>query len=222
MVDPRPPVLTRESRIQMIDANHFENPAEAQLVLDRIGSLASALTGRPSRIRLLPELDGSTEKRILELKDDAFDKDSGVFDQRALAEIAADPEALFLVLEVDGEIEGCCFGYYEEPGEETVSGTDFFIDTALVSSRWQGQGIAAATGAGVMILIHLLNDVHRPGIAVWDGARTDELVEFYRKFGFVDAESQRSPYRCMAVDLHDERVGEWRTAIGLAARPSQV
>lgn len=205
----------------MIDAQYFDQPAEAELVLDRAGKLVEALAQLPARVTLVRELDGRTEKRILELKDEVFGRDSDVFEQRTLTEVAEDPDAMFLLLEIDGNIEGCCFGYHELPGEETVPDTQFFLDTGLISTKWQERGIAGAAGAGVLLLVDLLHDVHRVGIAVWDGGgRVDDLVALYQRFGFVLAESGNSPYRCMTIDLDEDRVNSWRTAMGLPGRTS--
>lgn len=201
----------------MIDAEYFNEPGEARRVLSQIESLVDSVTRRPTRLKLLTELDAATEDRIHHLKDEVFRSGPEVFDARGLAEVTADPEAMFLVLEIDGAIEGFCFGYYEEPGQETVAGTDFFIDTALCSSKFQNQGIAQVAGAGVLLLVHLLGDVRRVGIAVWDGGRAGDLMTFYRKFGFVETECKRCPYPCMTVVIDDDRVTRWRAALGLSA-----
>lgn len=205
----------------MIDVEYFDEPAEASLVLEQIGTLVQAITGRPTRMKLLRELDSPTERRIIGLRDDAFGGGPEVFDRRALAEVAADPDSLFAVLEIDGSIEACCFGYYEEPGSETVPGTDFYLDTAACASRWQDHGIAHIAGAGVLLLVHLLPDVRRAGISIWDGGRADDLVRFYRQFGFVSAQARTGPYPAMAVEVDDEQVRRWRTALGIPAQASR-
>lgn len=206
----------------MIDLEAFkEQQGAAAEILAALGRRLGALTGRPATFHLAPFLDAQTRQRVLDLNVEVFGREGEVFDRRALDEVAADPDALFLALEVGGSLEGCCFGYYEEPGAETVVGTDFYLDTGLVSPRWQHKGIGGLGGAAVLLLVHLLGDVHRVGISVWGGGRVDELVALYRRFGFVDAEGRGTPHRCLAVDLDDERLEAWRALLGLPseARP---
>ncbi len=196
-------------------ASFGERQGAAAAVLDALGERLTAVTGRPTGLRLVPELDAPTRQRVLELNVEVFGREGEVFDRRALDEVAADPDALFLALEIDGTLEGFCFGYYEEPGKETVVGTDFYLDTGMVCARWQRQGICGLGGAAVLLLVHLLGDVHRVGLSVWGGGHVDELLALYRRFGFVDAEGCGSPHRCLAVDLDDGRVAAWRIALGL-------
>lgn len=198
----------------MIDPDDFDDPGQARQVLDSASRLLGAITGLPTTVRLVAALDPALRARVLQLGEEVFAGDRSVFEGRDLDEVAADPDALFVVVEVDGAVEGCCFGYYENPGEETVQGTDFFADTALVSTRWQNHGFAAAAGASVLLLIALLGDVDRVGIAVWDGGQTD-LPALYRRYGFVDATGRRTALPCMAVDLEPARVDSWRSALGL-------
>ena len=202
----------------MIGIDYFDEPAEAQLVLDRIEDLVREVVGRPARLRLVTELDPGTRDRVLQLRDQVFSRGSEVFDRKALAEVASDPEALFVVLEIDGSIEAYCFGYYQEPGQEMVAGADFFMDTAACAAKWQSQGIAHVVGAGVLLLVHLFGDVRQVGISVWNGDRVDDLIGLYRQFGFVEAESPGSPYRCMTVTMDDEQADRWRASLGVPGR----
>lgn len=200
----------------MIDLPYFEeHQAEAKDVLDSVGALVSTLAGQPSVVRLVSTLDPVTRERVMRLKEEVFGNGGEVFDQRTLDEVAADPDALFLVLEIRGRIEGVGFGYYELPGDETVESTDFFLDSGLVSPQWQDKGIGAIALAATLLLVKLLKDVPRVGIAVWGAGRVDDLVGFYSKAGFVEAKARKSPYRCMSVELTDDRIREWKSALGL-------
>ena len=192
----------------------------ARQVLDRLGSLLAESTGRAATIRPVAELDDGTRERILDLNTAAFGREGEAFDHRALDEVAADPDALLVVLELDGAIEACCFGYYEDPGTETVDGTDYFFDSGMVAPEWQGHGIAAVGGAAMMLLVALLGDVHRVGIEVWGGGgRADDLVDLYRRFGFTDATGRDFSHRYLAVDLDAGTVRSWYEALGLDADP---
>lgn len=204
----------------MIDLAYFEGVrAEAEDILAALGRGVTASIGHPSSLRLVGELDEATRGRILEIEAEAFGPDADVFDSRALAEVAADPDALLIVVEIDGAIEGFCAGYYETPGAEIVDGAAFFMDTAAMSPRWRGRGVASLAIAGVLLLVHLIGDVPRVGLAVW-AENADRLTALYGRFGFSDTPGHHPPWRCMSVELTDERVAGWRAALGLPPRPA--
>lgn len=206
----------------MIDLDYFEGRRpEAERVLAAISALVSGLTGRESRMRLLPHLDQASRERVLRLNEEVFGREGEVFDRRGLAEVEADPDALFLVLEIDGRVEGCVFGYYEEPGQETVQDADFFIDTAMVSRGWQSKGVGQLGGFAVLLLVGLLGDVRRVGVAVWSEGDVESLLSLYRRFGFVDGTALRTPHRCMTAPTDQEHMLGWRAVLGLPAPAEQ-
>lgn len=200
----------------VIDLEYF---TEQRQSAEEILAVTSAHVARqcrvPAAIRLVPTLDAPVRERVLALGDEVFGPGGEVFDRRALDEVADDPDALFLVLELDGRIEGTCFGYYEQPGNEVVDGTEFFIDSALVAPRWQRHRVGWLAAAAILLLVAELGDVRRVGIAVWSGGDVEGLLSLYRRFGFADATSRRVPYPCLAVTLLPERVDGWRALLGL-------
>lgn len=201
----------------MIDLAYFaENAAPARQVLDTFGSRLATRTGRPSRFRLVPRLELATRERILELKDDVFGTGASVFDGRALDELEADPDAMLLVLEIGGRLEGFCFGYYETPGEPIIEAADFFVDSALVAPSWQHQGIGLEAAATMLLLVSLLGDVARVGLLVWKGGEVGRLLSLYHRLGFIDA-GCRQGQACLVATLDEVTVDGWRQLLGLPA-----
>ena len=201
----------------MIDLAYFaENAAPAQQVLDTFGARLAERTGRPSRFRLVPHLEVATRERILELKDDVFGTGPSVFDGRALDELEADPDAMLLVLEIGDRLEGFCFGYYESPIEPIIEAADFFVDSALVASLWQQQGIGFEAAATMLLLVSLLGDVARVGLLVWKGGEVGRLLSLYHRLGFVDA-GFRQGQACLVATLDEVTVDGWRQLLGLPA-----
>ncbi len=200
----------------MIKLEYFEKDApEARAILEAMGCAATAQCGERCVFSLVGSITHAMEDRLLDLERDAFGAPGVAFDRLGLDEVRADPDALFLILEVNGTLEGCCFGYWEWPDQITVAGTDFFLDTAMVSRRYRGHGIGRVSLAGVLLLVRLL-ECHRVGIAAWRrGPIGNRLVKFYRGFGFEKLESGRSPHALMALDLDRAPVEQWRRTLGL-------
>lgn len=200
----------------VIDLDYFKDRrAAAQEILAVTGALLTQQCGLPAAVHLVPSLDGAARERVLDLGAEVFGPDGAVFDRKALDEVAADPDALFVALEIDGSVEGFCFGYYEEDGDQMVDGTDFFLDSALVAPRWQRHRLGWLAGAATLLLVTELEDVHRVGIAAWSEGDVDGLLSLYHRLGFVDATSHRLPHPCLAVTLLPERVDTWRALLGL-------
>lgn len=202
----------------MIDLDHYQDRDEPAQILATIGGVLTRQTGLPSSIRLVPSLDGPTRERLLSLGEEVFGPGGEVFDRRALAELEEDPDGLLVVLDVEGSIEGLCFGYYEDEATQMVDGTEFFIDSALVSPRWQTRGIGWLAGAAVLLLVTELGDVHHIGMAIWSGGDVPGLQALYRRMGFVEASCPHLEYPCMAVTLEPGRVNSWRKVLGLPPR----
>ena len=202
----------------MIDVAYFEpRDTEAARVLGALSAGFRAITGRECQARLLPHLDDRARARILELDDEVFGNKRDVFDAATLDEMEADPDALLLVIEIEGTIEACVFGYYEEPRGQIVEDTDFFIDSAMVSRAWQHRGIGELGGAAILLLLEIAEDVDDVGVAVWSDGDVEQLVSLYRRLGFVDASGRDMPHRCMRVALDDDLTATMRNLLGLPA-----
>ena len=206
----------------MIGLPYFEERrAAAEAVLASASGLVSTLTGSDAALRLVPELDGERRRRILALNVEVFGREGEVFDGRALDEVAADPDALLVVLDVAGRTEGFVFGYYEEPAQPVVPGADFFFDTGAVAPRWRGRGLGLRCAAAVLLLTGLLGDVHRIGLAVWNAGAVDALVALYGRLGFADAQCSMPGCRCLAVDVDAASEATWRALLDVPAmRPA--
>lgn len=200
----------------MITLEYFEKDArEARAILEAMGCAATAQCGERCVFSLVGSLTREMEEDILALEQDAFGAAGVAFDRLGLDEVRSDPDALFLILEVNGKLQGCCFGYWEWPDQITVAGTDFFLDTAMVSRGFRGHGIGRVSLAGVLLLVRLL-ECHRVGIAAWRrGPIGNRLVDFYRGFGFEKVESGRNPHALMALDLDRAPTASWRRTLGL-------
>ena len=205
----------------MIDLAYFQKDApQARAILEAMSQAASEHCGRRCVFSCVASLSPARVDAILALEQDAFGAAGVAFDRVGLDEVCADPDALFLILEIDGKMEGCCFGYWEWPDQITVAGTDFFLDTAMVSSRCRGHGIGRISLSGVLLLVRLL-DCHRVGIAAWHrGPAGRRLVKFYQSFGFEPVESRRSVHALMALDLERAPLESWRGALGLSSGDS--
>lgn len=201
----------------MIDLAWFEeDAAEAERILDATGQRICRVIGRRTTVRFVSHLDDPIRRRTLELNEEVFGREGEVFDRQGLSEVEEDPDAMFVVVEVDGVIESCWFGYYEVPERPVVETADYVIDTALVSRRWQAHGIGRSMAAGILLLACLFGDVRRVGVVVWAEGQVERLVAFYRQLGFVDAPCPGSPHRCLVVDIDAGHAAVWREIL----RPS--
>lgn len=195
----------------MISLEYFEDDAdEARRILEAMSRRASERIGRPCTFAFASSLDAAAVQRLLELELDAFGAPGVAFTRRDLDEIMADPEALFITLEIDGRMEGCLFGYWEWPDQITVPGSDFFLDSAMVSSKYRGKGIGRVAITGVLLLVDLL-ECRRIGIAAWQqGPRGRGLVRFYRRFGFARVVGAGGPHAKMVLGRDEARLARWR------------
>jgi GNAT superfamily N-acetyltransferase len=201
----------------MIDLAYFgEREPEAARIMAALTTTLGSITGRDCRVLLLPYLDDPRRARIMELNDIVFGGKRDVFDLRALQEVEADPDAIMMVGEIDGVLEACGFGYYEDPPGQLVEGADFFLDSGMVSPAWQGRGIGEVGGVALLLLLSLIRDVHDVGIAVWSDGEVDELVRLYRRFGFVDVPGHCPPHRCMRISLDAARIATLAGVLGVA------
>lgn len=200
----------------MIDLAYFgEREPEATRIMAAVTEVLRSITGRESRAVLLPHLDEAHRARIMELNDSVFGGKRDVFDLRTLDEVEADPDAIVVAAEIDGVLEACGFGYYEDPPGQLVDGADFFLDSGMVSPAWQGRGIGEIGGVALLLLLALIRDVHEVGIAVWNDGEVDQLVRLYRRMGFVDAGGHCPPHRCMRISLDRERVAALAGVLGV-------
>lgn len=203
----------------MIGLPYFEKRrAEAEVVLETVARIATERVGVPSRLSLVPDLDEARRWRILELNIEGFGREGETFDRRALDEVAADPDALLVVLEVEDRIEGFFFGYYEEPGNPIVAGGDFFFDTGMVTASLRGRGLGLLSAAAFLLLIDLLGDVRRVGLAVWSGGAVEQLVALYGRLGFTSAPCRATPHRCLVAEITPERIAHWWEILGAPTR----
>ncbi len=200
----------------MISLEYFEEDAdEARRILKAMGRRASERIGRACTFALASSLDAAAVERVLELELDAFGAPGIAFTRRDLDEVLADPEALFVTLEIDGRMEGCLFGYWEWPDQITVAGSDFFLDSAMLSSANRGRGIGRVAITGVLLLVDLL-ECRRVGIAAWQrGPRGRGLIRFYRRFGFGRVVSGSGPHAKMLLARDEARLARWRTDLDL-------
>lgn len=192
----------------MIDIEYFgKNAGETRRVLEAMSRLASARTGQHCTFSLTKSLDAETRARVLELQTEAFGVRDAAFTASDLDEVNADPDALFIRFDVDSRMEGCCFGYWEWPDQITIPGTDFFLDSAMISAPFRGKGVGRLAISGVLLIAKLL-DCARIGVLSWGGGpHSSRLLHFYRQFGFIRVLNGRNTG--MVCMLDDELIARF-------------
>lgn len=202
----------------MSDYSLFEELAPAaRAVTEAMAQRATEVVGVRCAIEVARHLEPEEVERLLEMQREAFGGEGVAFDRRGLAEVLADPEAVYVLVRAEGRVVAACFGYWEWLDQVTVRGTDFFLDTGMVDPGFRGRGIGGIVLPGVLLLAQLL-ECQRVGIAAWRGGPDPEaLAAFYRRVGFVDVEGGAGAHRPMMAELSAANLARWRRMIGLAA-----
>ena len=185
----------------MITLERFGAHADAaRHALEAVAATITRAVGRSATLTLETAADAATLERMLELEQEIFAIEDNVYSRQDILDCLAEEDSLLLLLRIGGRIEGYVFGYDEDPADPVVKGADYFLDSALVAAAYEQKGIGAAT-AGVVLLLLYLAGYRDIGLTTEPRDRTGrELVKFYRKLGFTDAETaQRSNY---AMKIH--------------------
>ena len=176
----------------MISPEKFGDKCDlAMRILERISADLTALLGAEARFELVSKVDDTLLARMQEIEEQIFRIEDNVYTESDLLECLAMEDALLLVLTVDGNVEGYLFGYADEPGNPVVEGSDYFVDTAVISLAYEAKGIGGRLSLPVLFLIHLLG-YKVAGLTTEEQDKSGRnLANFYRKLGFVDAPVNR-------------------------------
>lgn len=176
----------------MIRLEDFET--QMALVMDILEGLNDQLTqqlGEKVRLELVWEIDEPLLDRMVELEEEVFRIEDNVYSKADIRECLAEQDSLLLVLRVNDRVEGYVFGYDDEPETPVVAGTEYFVDSAVVSLTYQAKGIGRQTGFVVLFLLYLIG-YRSIGITTEERDKTGrDLADFYRKLGFVDAHTDK-------------------------------
>ena len=176
----------------MISPERFgDNRDQALGILQRVSAQLTALLGVETRFELVSEVDDDLLSRMQEIEEEVFRIEDNVYTESDLLECLAMEDALLLALTIDGNVEGYLFGYADEPGNPVVEGSDYFVDSAVISLAYEAKGIGGLLSLPVLFLIHLLG-YKVAGLTTEEQDKSGrKLANFYRKIGFVDAPVNR-------------------------------
>jgi GNAT superfamily N-acetyltransferase len=188
----------------MIELERFgERRVLAQRVLDGASEQLTQLLGEPARVALVTRLDDALLARMLELEEEVFRIEDNVYSADDIRECLGEEDSLLLVLWVNDRVEGYVFGFDDEPDDPEVEGTDYFVDSAVVSLAYQAKGIGTRAGLLVLFLLYLAG-YRRIGITTEPRDKTGrELLAFYHKLGFSEAHAKRADNYGMKIELSD-------------------
>lgn len=176
----------------MISAEKFGDKRDMAMgILKHINTDLTALLGVETRLDIVSEVDDTLLARMEEIEEEIFRIEDNVYTRGDLQECLAEEDALLLVLRVNGKVEGYLFGYADEPDNPVVEGSDYFVDSGVISLAYEAKGIGSRLSLPVLFLIHLLG-YKVAGLLTEEQDKTGRrLADFYRKLGFVDAPVNR-------------------------------
>lgn len=94
-----------------------------------------------------------------------------------------------------------------------MEGTDYFVDSAVVSLAYEAKGIGSRAGLMVLYLLYLLG-YRSIGITTEPRDKTGrELIGFYHKLGFTEAPTKRPGSWAMKIELSDALVQKLATQL---------
>jgi hypothetical protein len=176
----------------MISPERFGDKRDlAMKILEGISAQLSQLLGKETHLALVSEVGDELLARMEEIEEEIFRIEDNVYTESDLLECLAEKDALLLVLSIDGRVEGYLFGYADEPGNPVVEGSDYFVDSAVISLAYEAKGIGGRVSLPALFLIYLLG-YKVAGLTTEEQDKTGRrLADFYRKLGFVDAAVNR-------------------------------
>lgn len=201
----------------MITPESFgENRRVVDRAFDAVNQALSRRTGRAVCFALARELDQPTLERMLELEREIFTVEDNVYSPEDIQECLVWEDSFLLLLTVDRRLEGYVFGYDEDPGDPMVEGTDYFVDSAVVSLEYERLGIGTTGSILVFLMVYLLG-YRKVGITTELKDKTGrELVSFYRKLGFEDANTKAPDSYGMRIDLDADMLASVLGAFGVS------
>lgn len=175
----------------------------------------SQITGKPTTVTLQAATDDKMLERMQELEKEVFSIEDNVYSREDIQSCLQEEDSLLLTLQVDDRIEGYVFGYDDDVEKPVVKGTEYFVDSAVVSLQYQAMGIGSTVGVLVLLVLYLVG-YEKIGITTEVRDKTGrELVSFYHKLGFVDAETESGDDYAMMITLDDQLINRFYKVLGL-------
>jgi len=177
----------------MISPEAFgDNRDQALQILRHVGTELTALLGVETRFELVSAVDDALMARMEEIEEEIFRIEDNVYSESDLMECLETEDAMLLVLTIGGKVEGYLFGYADEPDDPVVEGSDYFVDSGVISLAYEAQGIGSRISLPVLFVIYLLG-YKTAGLLTEEQDKTGRrLADFYRRLGFVDAPVNRA------------------------------
>lgn len=184
-------------------------------VIHALNTRLSQITGKPTTVALQATTDDKMLERMQELEKEVFSIEDNVYSREDILSCLQEEDSLLLTLLVDDRIEGYVFGYDDDVEKPVVKGTEYFVDSAVVSLQYQAMGIGSIVGVLVLLVLYLVG-YEKIGITTEVRDKTGrELVSFYHKLGFVDAETQSGDDYAMMITLDDQLINRFYKVLGL-------
>ena len=177
----------------MIDLESFEkNKKQAAIILETLNALLTGMLKQEASISFVNRVDDQILDRMIELEKEIFSVEDNVYSKEDILESLAEEYSFLILLKINGEIQGYVFGYDDDPEDPNIEGTDYFLDSALVSLKYEQKGIGTMLSGVVLLLLYLLG-FDKIGITTEEKDKTGrELVKFYNKLGFMEARTRGS------------------------------
>lgn len=186
----------------MLSPESFGKQKElVHMLLHSLSEQLSDLLGQEVNLDLVSEPDTNLFARMLKIEDEVFHIEDNVYSEEDIRECLAEEDSLLLVLRINDKVEGYVFGYDDEPDAPVVEGTDYYVDSAVISLAYQTKGIGARISLLVLFLIFLLG-YHCVGITTEEQDKSGrKLANFYRKLGFCEAKTTSPENVGMRIEL---------------------
>ena len=200
----------------MIDLDRFEqNKPLVTTALNNINRQLSHLIGAPVALILQPTIDEALLTRMLHLEEQIFRIEDNIYSKEDILECLAEEDSLLLLLTIDNKVEGYVFGYDEDISKPTVKGTEYFLDSAVVSLAYEQKGIGSMVSGVVLLMLYLLN-YREVGLLTEERDKTGrELVRFYEKMGFKLVEKTEQAGCAMRITLNEQIFNEICNRLGI-------
>ncbi|MEJ2143389.1 MAG: hypothetical protein P8Y24_13770 [Gammaproteobacteria bacterium] len=201
----------------MIDIDRFDiSKSLVCAVLDNVSKKLSHDLGLHVAIILQDSVDDEILERMEQLEQEIFSIEDNVYSRNDILECLAEEDSLLLLLKINNNIEGYAFGYNEDEDDPTVRGTDYFIDSALVSLQYEHKGIGEII-SGVMFMMLYLLGYRSIGILTEEKDKTGrELVKFYQRLGFELVDNTEEYGCAMRKQLNKEFYRQVCSRLGVA------
>lgn len=201
----------------MITLERFGPRAETvRLALQAFNIRLSRMLGKEVALSLAAAADEQTLARMQELENEIFAIEDNVYSKADILSCLGEEDSLLLLLHIEGRLEGYAFGYDDDPEHPQVDGTDYFLDSALVSSAYEQLGIGSAA-AGVVLLLLYLMGYRDIGLTTEVRDKTGrELVNFYEKLGFSRGVTERHDDYAMKIHLDQALINKLCTQLGIS------